>query len=899
MLKKAVFLVSLTFSTALASDLDLGVKLYNDGMYSLAAKTFKEGIDSLSPKDFKRLYKYIYLSFLKSKDYDSLRKFVSLWEEKFPQFHKGELLALKFVLSVEEGVPPEKAFPENELKSLSIDEKINFFKVLSESDLPLNALYYVVLRSSKDVEMKGALRDSGLLSESLKRAVKENNYQLVDLIFDEFGRWFKSPEEEVQYVEYLERKKRYPEALVEAQNLYRKWKSDKARFELAKAYYLNKKYEGVVKLIGEPKTTEEKYLLAWALYRLGKVREIPKVLGLNVSKPKEPKSLKVLEDFYSGKFDLSELRELYPELYAKALIFSFSSEIPKEGLPADLGYVYYERGLYDRAEEELKRAVQNPSDKLSTARTLYLLGKIGTVNRDVGSVVYNQLMGSYQDTPYYRASLVDAAKVYLLSGAPQLSVKLLEYAYKQAGFKGRELFKLLGTSYFNLQNYEKAERFLKKVPDGDTLTLLAFSQYALGKKREAYDTLKEEIKNSSLFPEVNEGRVCYLAEELGKGRELPKLQFLSPVGKTMAALISRNLKYAERIFPTLPQREKIVLSLYLTKMYESRDPKKSIFYATQLFNIAPNEEIASFSKQYMNYLAYKSGNFEPLIFNDPYFIAYNPENAGADVLTLISKARDYEGEGEYGKAYGLLKLSLRMVTSPKLKDEIVKELVEIDLKQKNFERALRDVSLVQNKDLKNYLLFKIYLSQGKLIDAYSAAQSVKNLKNIPEEERGYFIGKLAHYYKLIGKPEKALELSEELLKYLKGANYDDLVNLGILAQEKGKLELAQKLINEAVKKARTKRDKAEALFWRASIEAQRKDLDGALIDYMKIAYELKVEPWSSTSLYRAAQLLEKKGDYRQALKLYEKVAQIKRGTKEGEIARERVKSLLKRVKEEE
>jgi len=287
------------------------------------------------------------------------------------------------------------------------------------------------------------------------------------------------------------------------------------------------------------------------------------------------------------------------------------------------------------------------------------------------------------------------------------------------------------------------------------------------------------------------------------------------------------------------------------------------------------------------------------IFNDPYFIAYNPENAGADVLTLISKARDYEGEGEYGKAYGLLKLSLRMVTSPKLKDEIVKELVEIDLKQKNFERALKDVSLIQNKDLKNYLLFKIYLSQGKLIDAYSAAQSVKNLKNIPEKERGYFIGKLAHYYKLVGKPEKALELSEELLKYLKGANYDDLVNLGILAQEKGKLELAQKLINEAVKKARTKRDKAEALFWRASIEAQRKDLDGALIDYMKIAYELKVEPWSSTSLYRAAQLLEKKGDYRQALKLYEKVAQIKRGTKEGEIARERVKSLLKRVKEEE
>jgi len=131
------------------------------------------------------------------------------------------------------------------------------------------------------------------------------------------------------------------------------------------------------------------------------------------------------------------------------------------------------------------------------------------------------------------------------------------------------------------------------------------------------------------------------------------------------------------------------------------------------------------------------------------------------------------------------------------------------------------------------------------------------------------------------------------------ANYDDLVSLGILAQEKGDLGLAEELIGEAVKKARKKEERAESIFWRASLKAQKGDVDGALLDYMKIAYEMKVEPWSSTALYRAAQLLEKKGDYEQAVRLYGKVSKMKRGTKEGKEAEERLKSLLKRLKKEE
>lgn len=902
MIKRTLFALLLTGSTALASDISLGVKLYRDGLYSLAAKTFKENLNSLKGKNFKKVYRIAYLSFLKAKDYKGLEELVNFWEKNYLQFHGGELLALQTLLALKKGIPIDKAFPIQELKALPIGEKIGFFYALSKGELSPEDTYYVIKTAAKDLELKGAIKDSGFLKTALEKATEKNNYQLIDLIFDTYGRWFKTPDETVQFIRYLERKKQFQDAVVEAEKLYKKHPNSKTKLELAKAYYLAGQYKKAAKLLKNPQSTEEKYLLAWTLYKLGKPREIPKVIGLNVSRPEEPENLRVLEDFYNGKFDFEELKKLYPELYVKALLFSFSSQIPEGeiGSPHDLGYLYYERGLYNKAQGELEKAIQNPTEKLTTARTLYLLGKLGTLNLQVGNVVYNQLMGNYQDTPYYRESLINAAKVYLYSGNPSLALKLLKFAYNQ-GKRTEETVKLMGIALFNMEDYRNASEVLKKVNDGEVKTFLAFSLYQMGEKSKSFKVLKKELKEDGLFPEVNGGRAVFLAKEIGKTEEISKLPLNSPTVETMAAVVSKNPKLAHRVFSRAPQREKIVLSLFLSQFYENKNPQKAMFYLTELFNLSPDEETSKFAKQYINYLAYKSGKFEPLLFNDPYFIAYNPENTTTDTSTLVAKAEDYLSQGELGKAYGLLKLALQRTTNPELKDKVAERLVDIDLKLKTYSRVLKDSQLASNDSLKNFLLFKTYLSMGRLVDAYTAAQNVKDINRIPQEERGYFLAKLAHYYKLTGEKEKALELTQEIVKAgeLPSANYDDLVSLGILAQEQGKLDLAQKLINEAMKKAETKEQKAESLFWKAAIEAQKGDTDSAIIDYLKIPYELNVEPWSSTALYRAAQLFEEKGNLEQALKLYRKVVKLKRGTKEGEVAAEKVKSLLQRLNREE
>lgn len=907
-----LFLLTVFLSCrAFGADFQFGVKLFRDGLYRLSAKTFEEGLPSISEEDFKKYYRFIYLSFLKSKDYKALGNLVKLWDSKFPDFHRGELSALKVLLFLREGKKPEEAFSAVPISSLSIPEKIEFFKVLSQVELPPEAFYCAVSIASKDTELKGAIRDSGFLKKALEFASEREDYQLVDLIFDSFGRWFSSPEERLQFVKYLERKKRLKDALVEAENLYKESPSEEVRFELARVYYLNGKFDKAVELLKSPKTEKEKYLLAWSYYKLGKPREIVKVLNLKVDKPSMPEKLKALLDFYSARFDYELLKTYYPDLYVKALLFSFDSEIPERevGSPHDRGYLFYEAGFYEKASDTLEKAVQNVVRDQRMARTLYLLGKLGTLNLQVGSVVYNQLLNGYQDTPYYRESVVDAARIYLFSGNPVLAGKLLSFAYSQLGIKSDEVKRLIAKSYMNRGNYEKAVKFFSSIhrKNGEDYTFLALSLYKAGRKKEAYGVLREELEKEGLFPEVNGGRFIFLSKELNRDKALAGFSSPVPLVNVMAAIVSEDLKRAEKMLNAVPYRERLVLALFLGTRYGERNPVKAEEFFSLLFNLSPDEEISRFAGQYVNYLAYSSGNFEPLLFNDPKFIAYNPENSLTDLEALVSKAEDYKAQGEYGKAYGLLKLALERTSFDNLRRKIVRELVEIDLDQKNYGRALKDVKLLSeekgnDRDLKNYLLFKIYLAQGKLVDAYDAAKSVEDVSNVPPDERESFIAKLAGYYKLTGNKEKALELVKELLKRgtLQKVSYDDLVNLAIFAQDRGELEIAERLINEALKKAVSKKQNAESLFWKASVEAQSGRLDRAIMDYLKVAYEFPgEEPWASTALYRAAGLFEEKGDLHQALKLYKRVARVKRGTKEGEAAAKKVKSLLQRLNKEE
>jgi len=894
-------------ATALAGDINLGVKLYQDGLYRLAAKTFSENFNSLTPDEFKKIYKFMYLSFLKSNDLKDLEKLINYWEENLPDYNRGELLALELIDALKNGETIENAFPQ-EITTLPISEKIRFFQTLKNFNFTPQQLIYILSVAAKDLDLKGAAKESGFLSKALKIATEKNDYQLIDFIFDNFGRWFSSPEEELQYVKYLERKKQFADALIEAQKLYKKNPTPQSRLELARALYLNGKYNEALKLLKNPQTEPEKYLKAWCLFKLGKGKEIPSVLGISVSKPQMPEKLKTLLDFYSSTFDFQNLKKFYPDLYLKSLIFSFSTKIPdnQTGDLNDLGYIYYERGFYGKALKVLEKAIQNPSSKILTPRTLFILGKLGSLNTNVGTVVYNQLMNSYQNTPYYKESLIPAAKIYLYSGNDLLALKLLKYAENQLQNPPSTLKNLEGIALMNMGKFKEAAKafLISRNKTGEDRTFEAFCLFHANNLKGTARVLKYLVKTNSVYPEVNEGRLIFTLKKLHRTGELRNLPFHTPLTKLMAAITSKNASKVEQLYAELPERERIAAETFLALYYENKNPQKALSFASDVYSRATDEETSTYAKKLLNYLAFTSNNYATVLLNDPKFIVYNPENGITSVDTLISKADDLIEAGEYGKAYGLLKLALERTTLPAVRRSIVKRMVEIDLKEKNYKKALKDLSLLpentqKDKDLKNFYRFKIYSKENRLLDAFNAAKQIENVNNVPAKERDSFIAKLANYYKLAGDKDKALNLIEKLIteNKLKNVDYNDLVRLAIFAENQNRLDLAEKLINEAVKKAKTKEQKVESLFWQASILAQKGDLEDALINYLKISYDYpNVEPWSSTATYRAAQILEQQGKLSQALKLYEKAAKMKKGTEEGEIAREKVKSLLQRLK---
>ncbi len=910
-MKKLITLVSFFLLTlqALASDFSLGVKFFKDGLYSLASKTFQENIKSLKGDSFKKYYRFAYLSFLKTGNFEGLAALVNYWKENLPDFHAGELLALEALIKVHGGENLKDALNKEKLLSLPIDEKISFFKVLSYYPLRREDLLYVLNVASRDIDLKGALKESGFLKKVLKRAVKEEDYQLMDQLFDAYGKWFSSKEETLEYVKYLERKKRFSDALVEAEKLYKKFPADDTRLELTRVLYLNKKYQRALELLDSPRSEEERYLKAWCLFKLGKFEKIPLTIGMDVSKPELPNKLKALLSFYEGEFNFELLKKYYPELYNKAVLFSFSDQLPEEGNPHDLGYLYYERGMYSKAFDFLEKAVQNSSNSYLLPRTLFLIGKLGSFNRDVANVVYTQLMTGFQNTPYYREAILPAAKSFLYIGNTVVALKLLSYAESQLGIKNEELYSLLGRAYITTGDYKSAVRSFLRIKNirGEPVTFLAKALFKTSREKEAFKVLKKAIERKEVFPEVNGGRTVYLARLLGKESELKKLKFETEVVETMAWIVSGDFKQLEANLSELNGNNRVAASLYLAFYLEEKAPKRAAEFITYALSGAVDPEAERFFRRYLNYLTYIFGDFAPLFLNDPKFIAYNPENSIAGIDTLISKAQEYISSGELSKAYGLLKLALQRVSSNSVKRKIVSQLVSIDLKQRLFNRALADILLLpkdtqEDRDFVNYLRFKILLAEGKLVDAFDTAKKIKNLNNIPPNERPLLLAKLANYYKLTGNKNKAYELAKQLISSgkLKDVDYDDLIRLAIFLEKEGFLKEAGAFISEAMKKAEKKEQKVESLFWKAAIQAELGDVDGAILNYMKIAYEYPgIEPWSSTAIYRAARLFEKKGDLKQALKLYRKVVKLKAGTKEGEVAAERVKSLLQRLKKEE
>ncbi|OMH41015.1 tetratricopeptide repeat protein [Desulfurobacterium indicum] len=904
---KKIIIASLFFAaTASAADINFGLKLYKDGMYELADQTFSQILTS-PPENLKPYLSPMAETFLKTKDINSLKRLLKVWKERYPSYKKGYYLGLSTFVNISEGKKLKDVFDETSFLSLPVKEKIDFLKVLAKAPLSTDEKFYILTLGKKRLDVKGALADSGFLEKFAEETIKNKHQDITDYIFANYGDWLKGKEFELPYIKYLERQKKYDDALIKLRKLYKKDKSPEILFEMAKVYYLKGNYKTAIKLAKNINTTEAKFLRAWAYFKSGRKREAFKELNMNIQKPVMPESLKVAINFIEGKINPDEIKKFYPEYYYRALLFTFSpaaDEKVKKINNHDAGMFFYERGNFEKAFDYLKRAVNSRKGFYLTPRTLYLIGKVAVINKDMGNMLYSEIANNFQNTPYYKASIIPYAQSLILKGNFDAAAKLLKYGIEQFKIDSIQARKLLGEAYYYEGNYKKASLTLKPIisKDDEAFHFFILSEFYGGKKRAAFEYLKVKLNNNRLFPEINYGRLCYLAAKLGKTSSLKKVPLpKEPFAAAMFAVLTNNKKLMKSLIykTTGMVREALLYKLAIGE----KTPEKRFVYLSLLKAVAENPETANFAEKMEEYDAYRFGRFDNLLLNNPEFIAYNPENDISDINSIIEKANDYLESNGILKAYGLYKLAAERTTDPNIRTEVVTKMVKIDMKLKNYKRAIRDVNLIpdagqKENDIKNYLLTEIYYKEGRLLDALNAGKAVTNINNIPETERVKFAATLASLYKLAGNEEKAMELLNYIVKkgHLSEINYDDLVNLALFLDKKGKHTEAIELLKEANKKARKKEQKAESLFWLASIEEETGNREKALMDYLKIYYEIGVEPWTSTALYRAANLLEEKGSYQQALKLLKKVVKIKGQSPEGIRAFEKIKEIENKMK---
>ncbi len=883
---------------AFASGIPMGIRLYQNGMYDLAAKSFESQIKKMPLSEFKSNYRIIYRAFIKANDTSGLGQLILYWQGSCPSFKKGELSGIKFVSS---GRPFVFSSLNKTLSNLSIDQKVGFFKALSVYPFNASEINSIILLGEKNLDVKGALKESGFLESSIRRLSKGENYAIIDRIFDIYGSWFTSPFLRNQYVNYLERKGEYAKAVLEAKKLFKNNPSDANRLTLARALYLNGDYKSALKASNDLKNV--KYLKAWCYYKLNRINDVVKVLNMKVSKPKPLRSLDALLNFFKGKFNFEGLKKFYPKLYIKSLLFSFNNDMLKEPILVDkhdLGFLYYETGNYNMAVKVLEKAMTTDSKSPLVPRTLYLLGKLTSINEQPATVLYQNLSSDYSNTPYCRQSLVPLSRIYIYNGNYLLASKLLNYAVS-LGMKNDNVYRLLGLSNFYMGKYNRSLVAFNgiKRKNGEDLNFMIYDLFKLKRYGDSFRLALTDVKHNNVLSDVNAGRLVYLSNLLNKNVDVSDVnESLPNTLRLMLAISSKKPRRVEKLLPFESGTCKLASIYYLANFYEDKKPLLSLRFFEQLSEISNDENIRNFSSQMAEYIAFKVHRIDVVFLNNPEFIANDPENSILPISTLISKAQDYMDRKDYLKAYGLLKLCLKRSSST-LKSDIVFRMVNIDIHEGNFKRALEDLSYLPEGDIRNFLLFEVYSKMGNDVDAYSYAEKVKDFKSIPKAYETRFLAKLASYYKLTGKTSKALALTDMILNgNMNTISYDNLVTLGLLLNDNGRFKDAKKLFEASTKKAKNDEQRAESTFWLASSFEKAGDRDDALLNYLKVYYNYQnVEPWSVTALYRAAQLLENEGKLGQALSLYKEVVNIKGNSKEGRTAALKVNEIEKRIKE--
>ena len=624
-------------------------------------------------------------------------------------------------------------------------------------------------------------------------------------------------------------------------------------------------------------------------------------------------ALKSLEDFCHTTADQKEayrqwfrIGKLYFETkknYDQARrAFQQAININRGGELSDLAQMMIVRswlmkGDYNQAVQSLNLLVNSYPQSELLDDGYFLLGQIlTTLGRYSGAEEsFAAVVESFPDSEWRANSLLNRGKIAFEQGKWDECISHLETflnEYPESPLFSEVNF-YMGKARYELKDYDRGrenfDNILNSIVDTDEKRVreatfqLGWGYYKEMRYQEAIQQFARLLEKYPHSPEAEEALYWIGWSHLSAGNYEESNQRLEE-------LVSRfpQSRYAEHSLWLMANN-------YLTQKNWSR----AVVLFEQLMERFPEGDFAPLAQQRIEETLLERGDYQSLLLNLPLFAFNNPgsllraEERLAKGDKLLSKGRKREALQAYE---GLLK---DFPNSP-VSDQANYKVGEIHYQQEKFAIAIpyykRVVEGFPDSELSpdaRHKLGTCYFKSKQweeAIDHYQICLEDPTFANITDR-LSYLIG---YAYEQLRNTEQAIAYYQRFLTSLEDATrmVEEQMRLIRVMMVARHYQVAVDACRRLLSQLKDEDIKTEVQFYLGECFYLWGKPEQAVVEYLKVTYLHPTNPmWAMTACFKAGEIYEKEKKWEEALKLYKRVAERYKNTKQGDYANQRIKRI--------
>ncbi|MBE9536651.1 MAG: tetratricopeptide repeat protein [Proteobacteria bacterium] len=650
--------------------------------------------------------------------------------------------------------------------------------------------------------------------------------------------------------------------------------------------------------------------------------------------------LVLAEAYQRAEYDYME-QETYREIIKRYP----SSRAARKSLFA-LGLINFSKSVYKESAVNFRAFVEKNSLVDMADEAIYYLGeslfRMGQMADAKEQFVL--LSTNFKTSKYFFEATVRLADIASISGQHMeagkgyLSIlKSFDQNEKEVLWKGAQSFKKGGDLKSALKLYKNYIRQYPDSPEAKVAALvMAEMRFLTGDYDKGIKLLKGLIKTGKKDPSyptialklargyIQTGNIPdaistlkIIIEEYPDSSEAAPAYYLKAWSAERSGLLEKaNNDYAEFIkkFPDSPLQEELMWQLGKNQLSlgEYKNALKTFKRFTKTF---PSSYRDGESMQGKCYSA--MGEFKKALEVSTTFSEMNPGRT-IDIKKYYEEAMALFDVGSYGDAVKVAKRLFEKFPGHQLSAKLMIMAAEVAFKDAYMEEAsshyLSAAGVLTESSLKNLARFRL----GKIASLQKDYRgALVELEQIAEHEADNEDKKLgieefidpklmmAKSLFLKGEAAFALSMNEKGLESFKrlaeeystvGGIDREWLKVGLTFQQYKEYDAAVKVLRTLIAATESTEIKAEAQYWIGESFQYQGRHEEAVVEYLKVTYLYPTEGmWALTSRYMAAQVYQKMGGYKEAVRLYEKVARESGDKRKSEYARKRIEELTAKI----